>query len=67
MSLDEARQIITCWLNRFETVDPIDLTEERFAAAIASDQRLSYDAARSIFSSDIKAIFSVGEPAALSH
>jgi hypothetical protein len=41
MSLDEARQIITCWLNRFETVDSIDLTEDRFDAAIAADERLN--------------------------
>jgi hypothetical protein len=41
MSLDEARQVITCWLESIETVDPIDLTEERFDAAIASDQRLN--------------------------
>jgi len=41
MSLDAARQIITCWLNRFETVDPIDLTEDRFDAAIAADERLN--------------------------
>ncbi len=41
MSLDEARQIITCWLNRFETVDLIDLTEDRFDAAIAADERLN--------------------------
>jgi hypothetical protein len=41
MSLDEARQVITCWLESIETVDPIDLTEERFDAAIASDERLN--------------------------
>jgi hypothetical protein len=41
MSLDEARQVITCWLESIETVDPIDLTEERFDTAIASDQRLN--------------------------
>jgi hypothetical protein len=41
MSLDEARQVITCWLESIETVDPIDLTEERFNAAIASDERLN--------------------------
>src|ERR1700688_97609 len=41
MSLDEARQIITCWLESIETVDPIDLTEEQFDAAIASDERRS--------------------------
>jgi hypothetical protein len=40
MSLDEARQVIACWLESIETVDPIDLTEERFDAAIASDERL---------------------------
>jgi hypothetical protein len=32
---------ITCWLESIETVDPIDLTEERFDAAIASDERLN--------------------------
>jgi hypothetical protein len=37
MSLDEARQVIACWLESIQTVDPIDLTEERFDAAIASD------------------------------
>jgi hypothetical protein len=41
MSLDEARQVITRWLESIQTVDPIDLTEERFDAAIASDQRLN--------------------------
>jgi hypothetical protein len=41
MSLDEARQVITCWLESIETVDPTDLTEERFDAAIASDERLN--------------------------
>jgi hypothetical protein len=41
MSLDEARHVITCWLESIETVDPIDLTEERFDAAIASSERLS--------------------------
>jgi hypothetical protein len=41
MSLDEARQIITCWLESIETVDTIDLTEEQFDAAIASDERLN--------------------------
>jgi hypothetical protein len=41
LSLDEARQVITCWLESIETVDPIDLTEERFDAAIASDARLN--------------------------
>jgi hypothetical protein len=41
MSLDEARQVIACWLESIQTVDPIDLTEERFDAAIASDQRLN--------------------------
>jgi hypothetical protein len=41
MSLDEARQVITCWLESIETVDPINLTEERFDAAIASDDRLN--------------------------
>jgi hypothetical protein len=41
MSLDEARQVITCWLESIETVDPIDLTEDRFDAAIESDQRLN--------------------------
>lgn len=30
MSLDEARQVITRWLESIETVDPTDLTEERF-------------------------------------
>jgi hypothetical protein len=41
MSLDEARQVITCWLESIETMDPIDLTEERFNAAISSDERLN--------------------------
>jgi hypothetical protein len=41
MSLDEARQVIARWLESIQTVDPIDLTEERFDAAIASDQRLN--------------------------
>jgi hypothetical protein len=41
MSLDEARHVITCWLESIETVDPIDLTEERFNAAISSDERLN--------------------------
>ena len=41
MSLDEARQVITCWLESIETVDPIDLTEKRFEAAI-SEHRLRY-------------------------
>lgn len=41
MSLDEARQVITCWLESMETVNWIDLTEERFDAAVASDQRLN--------------------------
>jgi hypothetical protein len=41
MSLDEARQVITCWLESIETVDPTDLTEERFDAALASDERLN--------------------------
>ena len=41
MSLDEARQEITCWLESIQTVDPIDLTEERFDGAIASDERLN--------------------------
>jgi hypothetical protein len=41
MSLDEARQVITCCLECIKTVDPIDLTEERFDAAIASDERLN--------------------------
>jgi hypothetical protein len=40
MSLDEARQVITCWLESIEAVDPINLTEERFNAAILSDERL---------------------------
>ncbi|HEV7512590.1 MAG TPA: hypothetical protein VGO27_12900 [Candidatus Acidoferrum sp.] len=33
MSLDEARQMISRWL---ESIDVVDLTEERFEAAIAS-------------------------------
>jgi hypothetical protein len=41
MSRDEARQVITCWLESIETEDPIDLTEDRFDAAIASDERLN--------------------------
>jgi hypothetical protein len=41
MSLDEARRVITCWLESIETLDPIDLTEERFEAAISSDERLN--------------------------
>ena len=41
MSLDEARQVIACWLESIQTADPIDLTEERFDAAIAADQRLN--------------------------
>ena len=41
MSLDEARQVISCWLESIETVDLIDLTEDRFDAAIASDERLN--------------------------
>jgi hypothetical protein len=41
MSLDEARQVITCWLESTDSVDPIDLTEERFDAAISSDERLN--------------------------
>ena len=41
MSPDEARQIITCWLESIETVDLIDLTEEQFDAAVASDERLN--------------------------
>jgi hypothetical protein len=41
MSLDEARQVIACWLESIQTVDPIDLTEERFDAAIGSDQHLN--------------------------
>jgi hypothetical protein len=41
MSLDEARQVIACWPESIQTVDPIDLTEERFDAAIASNQRLN--------------------------
>lgn len=38
MSLDEARQMISRWL---ESIDVVDLTEERFEAAIASDERLN--------------------------
>jgi hypothetical protein len=41
MSLDEARQVITCRLESIETVDPIDLTEKRFEAAISCDERLN--------------------------
>jgi len=41
MSLDEARQVITCWLESIDSVNPIDLTEERFDAAISSDERLN--------------------------
>jgi len=40
MSLDEARQVITCWLES-TSVNPIDLTEERFDAAIPVDERLN--------------------------
>jgi hypothetical protein len=38
MSLDEARQVITRWL---ESTDSVDLTEERFDAAISADERLN--------------------------
>jgi len=38
MSLDEARQVIACWL---ESIDIVDLTEERFEAAISCDERLN--------------------------
>jgi len=38
MSLDEARQVIACWL---ESIDVGDLTDERFEAAISSDERLN--------------------------
>jgi hypothetical protein len=41
MSLDEARQVITCWLESTDSVNPIDLTEERFDAAISADERLN--------------------------
>ena len=41
MSLDEARQVITCWLESMGTVDPIDLTEQRIEAAISCDERLN--------------------------
>jgi hypothetical protein len=41
MSLDEARRAITSWLESIEAVDSIDLTEERFNDAIASDERLN--------------------------
>ena len=27
MSLDEARQVIACWLESIDSVDPVDLTE----------------------------------------
>jgi hypothetical protein len=33
MSLDEARQVITCWLESMDPVDPIDMTEKQFEAA----------------------------------
>lgn len=38
MSLDEARQVIACWL---ESIDIVDLTDERFEAAISCDERLT--------------------------
>jgi len=41
VSLNEVRQVITCWLESIDNVDSIDLTEERFNAAIASDERLN--------------------------
>jgi hypothetical protein len=41
MSLDDARQVITCWLESMATEDPIDLTEERFDAATSCDERLN--------------------------
>ena len=41
MSLDEARQVITCWLESTDRVNPIDLTEEQFDAAISVDERLN--------------------------
>lgn len=41
MSIDEARQVITRWLESMDAVDPIDLTEQRFEAAISSDERLN--------------------------
>jgi hypothetical protein len=37
-SLDEARQVIACWL---ESVDVGDLTEEQFEAVISADPRLN--------------------------
>jgi hypothetical protein len=41
MSLDEARLVITCWLESTDSVNPVDLTEERFDAAISADERLN--------------------------
>jgi hypothetical protein len=41
MSLDEARQVITCWLESAQVVNSIALTEERFDAAISADERLN--------------------------
>jgi hypothetical protein len=41
MSLDEARQVITCWLESTDSVNSVDLTEERFDAAISADERLN--------------------------
>jgi hypothetical protein len=38
MSLDEARQVIACWL---ESIEVGDLTDERFEAATSSDPRLN--------------------------
>jgi hypothetical protein len=38
MSLDEARQVIKCWL---ESIDVCDLTDERFEAAKQFDPRLN--------------------------
>ena len=38
MSLEEARQVIACWL---ESIDVVDLTEERFEAAISCDEQLN--------------------------
>jgi transcriptional regulator with PAS, ATPase and Fis domain len=38
MSLDEARQVIACWL---ESIDVGDLTDDQFEAAILSNPRLN--------------------------
>jgi len=38
MSLDEARRVIASWL---ESIDVVDLTEERFEAAVSADRQLN--------------------------